>query len=83
VSIEVLTSTNSTILTLTIITKQDSIKTLEKPTLVHMSSQTYTIGNAKNVITCFGHQKCHTSSSSSSDSGASDEGLKTIIQFFV
>jgi hypothetical protein len=48
-----------------------------------MSSQTYTIGNAKNVITCFGHQKCHTSSSSSSDSGASDEGLKTIIQFFV
>jgi hypothetical protein len=47
------------------------------------TSQTYTIGNAKNVITCFGHQKCHTSSSSSSDSGASDEGLKTIIQFFV
>ena len=51
-SIEVLTSTNSTILTLTIIIKQDSIKTLKKPMLVDMSSQAYTIGNAKNVIAC-------------------------------
>ena len=56
-SVEVLTSTNPTILTLTIIIKQDSIETLAKLTLVHMSDQTYTIGNAKNVITCFGHQK--------------------------
>ena len=31
-SVEVLIGTNSTILTLTIITKQDSIITLEKPT---------------------------------------------------
>jgi hypothetical protein len=46
-SVEVLISTNSTILTLTIITKQDSI---EKPTLVHMSSQTYTVGNANNLF---------------------------------
>jgi hypothetical protein len=37
--------------------KQYSIKILEKPLLVHMSSQTYTIGNAKNVIICLGHQK--------------------------
>jgi len=57
-NIEVLISINSTKLTLTtMIIKQDSIKILEKPLLLYMSSQIYTIGNAKNVIICLGHQK--------------------------